>query len=89
MRAPEPTPIHITRHAANRWRERGGPGDLTDGMVRRRLLGKLRSGARCLTGAVYVALGRGLVAVCKPERCGWSVVTILDVQRGENADAGS
>lgn len=69
--------VMITDHARQRWRERGGAGELTAARVRRHLLGMLPSGAEVRDMAIEVSLGDGLVAVCVPELDGyWSVVTV-------------
>ena len=82
--------VRVTEHARARWEQYGGQGTLTPSRVRRRLLGKLRGGARYLAGAVFVEIDSGLVAVCVPERWGgWSVVTVLDKRTTEaDRDAG-
>jgi hypothetical protein len=75
--------VLLTGHALQRFKERGGQGELTAGEVRRRLLGLLPAGAEVRNEAIQVPLGQGLVAVCVPELGGfWSVVTV------ERAEAG-
>ncbi len=74
--------VILTAHAAQRYRERGGQGELTAGEVRRMLLGMLPAGAEVQNAAIEVPLGGGLVAVCVPELGGfWSVVTVEKAER--------
>lgn len=79
--------VLLTEHACQRWKERGGQGELTAGEVRRRLLGLLPAGAEVRNMAVEVPLGGGLVAVCVPELGGyWSVVTVERAEAGKEAE---
>ena len=76
--------VLITDHACQRFKERGGQGELTAGEVRRRLLGLLPAGAEVRNMAVEVPLGQGLVAVCVPELGGyWSVATVKKAEAGK------
>jgi hypothetical protein len=80
--------VVITDHARQRWRERGGRGELTAGEVRRHLLGMLPAGAEVRNMAIEVPLGGGLVAVCVPELEGyWLVATVkrMEVRDAEEA----
>lgn len=76
--------VLLTEHALQRYKERGGQGELTAGEVRRRLLGLLPAGAEVRNMAVEVPLGQGLVAVCVPELGGyWSVATVKKAEAGK------
>jgi len=68
----------VTRHARERYQERGGDGQLTSAKARRHLMGALGSGMEAENGAVVAPFGQKLYGVFVPESWGgWSLVTIL------------
>ena len=74
----KPCIIHITDHAQQQYRQRGGRGKLQRSTVRGRLMGALAVGLEVVNEAVEVPLGSDWYGVCRPELWGgWSVVTVV------------
>lgn len=70
--------VILTQHAYQRWRERGGVGELSPEEVRRSILRVLSLGVEVRNMAIEVPLRDGMMAVCVPEFDGfWSVVTVV------------
>ena len=74
--------VVVTNHARQRYRERGGEGQLTAGRVRRHLQAQLRDGV--VPGPdldAVIPIGDGFRAVCVPEVTGgWVVLTVFREQ---------
>lgn len=70
--------VVLSEHARQRWRERGGKGQLRPGHVRHHLLGLLHAGAQTAPGCtVEVPFEPGWRAVCAPlAEGGWLVLTV-------------
>lgn len=81
------TPIHLSRHAIKRWRERVGD-DETQAIqtkIRKGIKSALRKGKNVnRRGAIVVNVVPGVRAVVTPDiRGGWLVVTVLTKETGE------
>jgi hypothetical protein len=78
------TRVVVQPHAYQRYRERGGQGELTSGAVARRLFGLLPLGVEAQDLRVRVPLGGELYAICLPDIAGgWVCVTVI--REGERA----